>query len=293
MNYKIATVLAGVVLAASAVPAGAQDYVYGGGSIKDGGGGGIAVPAPVPIPVYKADYYLRGDVGFGLTQQMGLSEEGLIYGQDAVGNDVTVPSSWANEDANWPMTFGFGVGRYWSDRFRTDLTIDWVRQQEGTLNGTMTYQNFNGDTAVASLRDQTTRETGVFLANAYFDFGAGEQRRFTPYVGAGIGFALNILDRHSEATQEICNACGGAPTLYESTADNKSSSISFAAAATVGFTYDLGHSTMLDVNYRYLHVGGSDITVSHDIDGVQSRSKVSLDAQNEHQIRAGLRFNID
>ena len=293
MNLKIASVLAGIVLTASAAPAAAQHYVYGDGSVKDAGAGGVAVPAPVPIPVYKADYYLRGDIGFGLTQDMGLSEEGLIYGQDAVGNDVTMPSSWAQDDAHWPMTFGIGVGRYWSDRFRTDLTLDWVRQQNGVFNGTMDYQNLAGDVATASIRDETTKDAAVFLANAYFDFGAGEERRFTPYIGAGVGFAVNLLDRNSYVSQDICNACGGAPTHYESSADNKTTTVSLAAAAMVGFTYDLGRSMMLDVNYRYLHIGGSDITVAHDIDGVQSRSKMSFDAQNEHQIRAGLRLNID
>jgi opacity protein-like surface antigen len=57
----------------------------------------------------------------------------------------------------------------------------------------------------------------------------------------------------------------------------------------VGFTYDLGHSTLLDVNYRFLHIGGSDISLGYE--GL--RSSVSFDAQNEHQLRAGLRFNID
>ena len=66
MKLKLATVLAGVLLLASVVPAGAQTYVYGDGSIKDAGPAGVPVPAPVPIPNYKADYYIRADIGMGL-----------------------------------------------------------------------------------------------------------------------------------------------------------------------------------------------------------------------------------
>lgn len=285
MNFRIATVLAGLALVATAAPAVAQDYSYGGGSIKDmGGPAGIPVPAPVPIPVYKADYYIRGDIGIGLSDSMGLTEEGLVYDQDTLGDDVRVPGSWAQEDGNWPMTFGIGVGRYWTDNFRTDLTLDWVRQQKGVIDGTMTFTNFDGDDVTASMHDETTKEAAVFLANAYFDFGGSETRRFTPYIGAGIGFALNMLNRTSQVSEDVGP---GALTEYE--ASNKSTTVTLAAAAMVGFTYDLGNSALLDINYRYLHIGGSDIGLNI----ADSRSTVSFDAQNEHQLRAGVRFNIE
>lgn len=282
MNFKMAIMMAGVALATSSAPALAQTYGYGG-SVKDMSGA-IPVPAPVPIPVYKADYYLRGDIGFGLSDHMGISEEGLVYGQDASGSNVTTPGGWGQEDANWPMTFGIGAGRYWTDNFRTDVTLDWVRQQNGDINGTMTFTDINSDTVTASMRDQTSKEAAVFLLNAYYDFGTGEKRRFTPYIGVGVGFAINQLDRTSHVSEDV----GGTVTDYE--ASNKSTTVTFAAAAMAGFTYDLGHSTLLDINYRYLHVGGSDIAVNFS-DG--RRSNMSFDAQNEHQIRAGLRFNID
>ncbi|MCB1513615.1 MAG: porin family protein [Hyphomicrobiaceae bacterium] len=290
MNFRIASALAGLVLITSAAPAFAGDYGYGGGSVKDMGGyGGVAVPAPVPIPVYKADYYIRGDFGVGLTDTMGVNEEGLVYGQDCCGNDVTVPDSWSNSDGHIPMTFGVGVGRYWSDRFRTDLTLDWVRQQNAVVSGSMTYTNIDGATATAYLRDETTKEAGVFLVNAYYDFNHSKDQRIVPYIGAGVGFAVNILDRTSQVSQEICDACGSSPITYDDEASAKSTTLTFAAAAMVGFTYDLGHSALLDVNYRYLHIGGSEIGLNV----FDSRSTVAIDAQNEHQLRAGIRFNID
>ena len=156
----------------------------------------------------------------------------------------------------------------------------------------MSYTNINGDDVYVASRDETTKEAGVFLFNAYYDFGTGEHRRFTPYIGAGLGFALNILNRHHQTSEQICSGgpCGGIPpAYYEYAAANKSSTITLAAAAMLGFTYDLGHSMLLDMNYRYLHVGGSDIG----LDVFGSRSTASFDAQNEHQLRAGLRFDIN
>lgn len=290
MNFKVSTALAGLMLAVAATPAMASDlgYGYGGGSIKDMGGPvGIPVPAPVPVPIAKADYYIRGDVGIGFADSMSVGEQGLVYGQDAVGNDVTVPSSWVDDDDTLAMTFGIGVGRYWSDRFRTDFTIDWMRQQAGIIEGTMTYQNLAGEIVTVTTRDKTTKEGGIFLANAYYDMAPGA--RFNPYVGGGIGFALNIMDRHHETAEQICNACGGFPTNFQHVGDNKSTNVSLAAAAMVGFTYDLGRSMLLDVGYRYLYIGSSDSTVNV----FNTSSKLEFDAQNEHQIRAGVRMNID
>lgn len=288
MNFKLATVVAGLALVASSSPSAAQVLNYGG-SVKDGGGpAGVPVPAPAPIPIYKADYYLRGDVGIGMSDSMSTSESGLVYGVDAVGNDVTVPSSWVGDDGAWPMTFGVGVGRYWSDRFRTDVTVDWIRQQAGLIGGTMTYTNDVGEVVTVTTRDKTTREGGVFLFNAYYDLTTNS--RFNPYIGAGVGFALNILDRHHETAEEVCPValCVG-PTLNQHEADAKSSALSLAAAAMVGFTYDLGQSMLLDVNYRYLHTSGADSSINV----FNSSSVLKIDSTNEHQLRAGIRYNID
>ncbi|MCB1526404.1 MAG: porin family protein [Hyphomicrobiaceae bacterium] len=283
MKLKLATVLAGVLLLASVVPAGAQTYVYGDGSIKDAGPAGVPVPAPVPIPNYKADYYIRADIGMGLTDTMSASEEGIVYGlAETTSAPVGMPSSWMG-DGQLPMTFGIGVGRYWSDHFRTDLTIDWVRQQKASAGGTMTFRDDTPTDVTVTTRDETKKEAGVFLLNAYYDFGA-EQRRFRPYVGAGIGFALNITDRHHETDIDVvCATCD--PT----SGDNKTSEITLAAAAMVGFTYDLGDSILLDFNYRFLHVGGT----SNSMYLFGNNSEVSFDDQNEHQLRAGIRMDIN
>jgi opacity protein-like surface antigen len=290
MNFKFSAILAGFALAVSSAPAGAADFDdyngggYKGGSVKDGGSSsGIAVPAPAPIPVLKADYYIRGDVGVGFGETMSASEQGLIYGYDNNGAPVELPDAWVHNDGDLPMTFGIGVGRYWSDHFRTDVTIDWMRQYNALVDGSLAYIDTNGNVVGVSTFDKTKREGGIFLANAYIDFGSGEKRRFTPYIGAGLGFALNILDRWHETTIDSCATC------TEVTGSMKSTTVALAAAAMLGFTYDFGGSVLLDVNYRFLHVGGADAG----LDLFGSSSKLSIDDMNDHQLRAGVRVNID
>ena len=75
-------------------------------------------------------------------------------------------------------------------------------------------------------------------------------------------------------------------TVYFS---NTSTQIQFAAAAMVGFYYDLSSFTAIDVNYRFLAFGGPDV------DLLINNATTGLAIGNiyEHQIRVGLRFYIN
>ena len=55
-----------------------------------------------------------------------------------------------------------------------------------------------------------------------------------------------------------------------------------------GFTYNWSSYTAIDVNYRYMHIGGDDADLR--INGVST--KVKIGDINEHQVRVGLRFNV-
>lgn len=64
---------------------------------------------------------------------------------------------------------------------------------------------------------------------------------------------------------------------------------SLAANLTAGVSYKVSDVTSLDFNYRYLYVGGSDMSAS--INGYNS--KIDVEDQHEHYLRAGLRFDIN
>jgi opacity protein-like surface antigen len=119
------------------------------------------------------------------------------------------------------------------------------------------------------------------LFNAYWDMGT--HSGFTPYIGAGIGFSWNQLRRVHNSTYLNCATCSDA-----SGAD-KVHDITLAYALTAGVSYDMGRSTYLDFNYRYVWIEGTDVEMAI---GTTNHT-VSIGDLTEHQLRAGIRYVID
>ena len=62
-----------------------------------------------------------------------------------------------------------------------------------------------------------------------------------------------------------------------------------ARQSSLGVSYALTANTAIDVNYRYLFINGTDISAT--ING--HNSKVTLGDIGEHQLRAGMRWDIN
>src|SRR5262245_33674360 len=95
-------------------------------------------------------------------------------------------------------------------------------------------------------QDKTKYISTIILFNAYYDFRTGTP--WTPYLGGGLGFAVNQL------TQSATLTVGGNETINS----ERSTDTTFAAAAMAGITYDVSSFFAIDVNYRFLHIGGSE-----------------------------------
>lgn len=318
MKTTTRTVALGALAAmAAASPAIAGDWNNGAPVIRQmRGSEAVPVPVPRPIPVYRADWYLRADVGIGFVGSHDGSEKGLLFGRtDAPGTTGPEPlgslPSWFNNDFDTFVTFGGGVGYRFSDRIRGDITVESTSMGHGVMEGGLSY-NMHAVTvgppdtydplppggqnqANVYIRDETKIHSTLMLVNAYYDFGA--VRGFTPYVGAGLGVAAHRMKRKNTTTYTTCDSADCAGTLTadgESSDTNTSTRYALAAAATVGLSYDISDITTLDFNYRYLYIGGADTTlrVAHP-DNTTSYSKVTVGEASEHQLRAGLRFNIN
>ncbi len=313
-----------VMLGASSVAAAAADWNDGSGSIKDmRGSAAVPVPAPTPIPIYQPNWYLRLDAGLAIGSSRAGSESGMSYGiDDSPGATGPVPfgtsSSWLNSDFDTFVSAGAGVGFYWSDRVRTDITVEATSTGKVTIDGSANYVQHGYDVFYADgygpspqdgfgvgqqrvnvyTQDVTKLSSVLSLVNAYYDF--GNTRGFTPYVGAGLGVAVHRLNRH-HATRETtcdlttipsCNTESANRTEYS--ASGVQTDFALAAALTAGVTYQVSDITALDFNYRFVHIGGSDVTlnITDPLTGNTSQSKVTIGEANEHQLRAGLRFNI-
>lgn len=268
----------GLILAAQAwSSAMAADWISGGG-LKDYASG-IPVPAPIPVPVYRGNWYLRGDLGVSFNNDPSISTTGAALGSASTSTSGYLPA-WYDSDFGTNVTVGAGVGYVWSPYLRTDVTFDYNPEGEAKINGTLRQP---GDWVVR-VDDNVTWDGVVTLFNAYWDF--GNHSGFTPYVGGGLGFSWNQLRRVHNSSYGANPACGDCRDTF---ASDKVHDLTLAFALTAGVSYDIGRSTYLDLNYRYVWIGGTDIELP--VDGVTHT--VSLGDLSQHQLRAGLRFMID
>ncbi len=271
-RISLAIIAAVSVIGAAASPALADGDPYYSNGIN-ASGVRTPVPAPIPVPIEEAEWYFRGDfaAGFGGSPSVNVLGSNLtetIFGGNSQWSESFEPS----------FTGGVGVGYVWSPHWRTDFTVDVhsIMHTEQTGNGMV---SFNGDPVRTVTEDKTKMMSTILLFNAYYDFRTGSP--WTPYLGGGLGFSVNQLTQNASISAD-----GNGVALGD-----RSTKVAFAAAAMVGVTYDVSSFFALDVNYRFLHIGGSDVTLSDDL-GVPLYT-TSIGDLNEHQIRAGMRFYVN
>lgn len=295
--------LAAAIIAAPgllAMPAKSQGY--GHGALHGLRGSYVPVPAPAPIPDYGAKWYLRGDAAVSLNADTQMNESGMTYGVNEAPS-FNAPAAFGfgvlgnDSGAEYGHSVGIGAGYYYSPNFRIDITGELLSKKETDIAGNFSYI----DVVAAAPRvqvngtvlDRTTLHSAVFMANGYFDL--SRNSRWKPYIGAGIGFAVNDIKRTHSTSLSTCDpdtpgACN-TPTAAGGYSAEASSRYAYtlAANATAGLSFKISNVTSLDFNYRYLYVGGTDVTTV--INGYAST--VSIDDQQEHHLRAGLRFDIN
>ncbi|HEX5867632.1 MAG TPA: hypothetical protein VFY72_07980, partial [Beijerinckiaceae bacterium] len=131
-------------------------------------------------------------------------------------------------------------------------------------------------------RDWGKLDSTTGLVNAYVDLGTWYG--VTPYVGAGVGVAMNHLQDYRTRLTCVTPACGplGDQSLAEVPAHR---SYDLAWAVMGGIAVDLGVGFQVDVGYRYANLGEAGIRDN----GTTTRSK-DIEA---HEVRLGLRYMVD
>lgn len=230
---------------------------------------GPAFAADLPTYVYEEPvydkagaWYLRGDIGYVATRDYSVTYEGSAGHQEFYHEDFS--ASWL---------FGVGIGYQFNHWFRTDVTLDY----RATID-------FEGKTICASScgSEIYNSEFGSFsmltlLGNAYLDW--DNDSIFTPYIGAGLGFAYIFNDRQ-----------------YAHNVDNSFNSfhangqVNFAAAAMAGVSVDVGNNWAIDANYRYLWVG--DVDSGGPEFNAPTTGTVTYNDVDFHEIRVGARYTF-
>jgi opacity protein-like surface antigen len=216
----------------------------------------IPVPAPMPIPE-SFSYYLRGDLGWGFVgNDPSFSENG--------SGNVLSNRRLSTDDVFFG---GIGAGAYLSPRWRADVTLDFLGEQNVELNAA------NGPNTV---RDTVRLRGTVGLVNAYWDL--LPRGHFTPYVGGGIGFVYNDIQR---SYLESGTGITGAST------DNH---FGFAGALMAGVSISTDHRYAWDFSYRALYTDGGSITTT--LTPGSASSAIDIGGHWDHQVRIGVRVNL-
>jgi opacity protein-like surface antigen len=127
------------------------------------------------------------------------------------------------------------------------------------------------------------------MLNGYFDI--LPRGLFTPYLGAGIGFVYNDIQRYRFNQEvDITTAALGQPL----TDSGKSNHIGLAAALMGGVSFAFDQRWVLDVNYRAQYLDGGSVNLSIVNPGLitPQLSKGTEGDHWEHQVRVGLRLNV-
>lgn len=306
LSVTLAVIAGPVLLGASAT---AGDW---NGGLKGMRGSYVPVPAPTPIPDFRPKWYLRADVGLGFGTDMETTESGSRYGVGDTTAGLNAPAAFGlgafNSDGGdkYGHSIGVGAGYYYSRNVRFDITGELRADKESITAGSTSYidtvanaaattgAGATGDDQVnITVRDKTTLQSAVFMANAYYDL--NRIGRWKPYIGGGLGFAVNDVRRTHTTAMSSCetftaNDCDTPTAAAGSSSRTERQYVyTLAANVTAGLSYQISDVTSLDFNYRYLYVGGSDAAAT--VNG--NASKMNIDDQHEHYIRAGLRFDIN
>lgn len=282
MRLKHACLWAGLAVVAIAAPAQAADLDRG--VIRER----VGVPVPAPIPVAdQFRWYVRADIGIGLGQEPDVTERGLVYGNpaDPSSPPLGISSAWFNKDFDTFFTGGAGVGLYITPRLRGDITVDARSQNDIKVDQFGSYTSAANNNVNFHTWEQTQVHDFVTLANLYWDLtprGTG----ITPYIGVGAGFAVRSLDRRHITNEDTDG--DGVRDDNSWSGQSKSHQVAPAAAAMAGIAWDLSPGTVVDISYRFTWLGSVDMSTP--LNGASSR--ITIGDTFDHEIRAGLRWNV-
>ncbi len=233
----------------------------------------------------QRNFYVRGDVGIGQHSSGGFSQEELT----ANGG------SFISQSIGDAVIIGAGLGMQINQRFRVDLTGEYrsTAQIKGMDNVTAEITGPDGSLQANTLY-QGNLSSYVGLLNGYVDL--FNWRGFTPYVGAGIGFARHrMADFTTSSSATFTDAATGAQAVQISNGTARlNSQTNFAWALMAGTSYDLSSNAKLDIGYRYINLGSGISTVTGLIDCTCGTigQPLKLSDLEAHEFRLGIRWSI-
>jgi opacity protein-like surface antigen len=284
-----------------------------------------ATQAPTAVEV-GSNWYLRGDLGVSFDDAPSISLSSVSTPPPGY-HGAPLPAYAGGNMNSTDFTGGVGFGYRFNNYLRVDATWDYRTGPGGTRERTVVcpyalsgetqqvtglllgylYNTSNTCDGVANIRQYNN----TFLANGYVDLGS--YAGFTPYLGGGLGFNMNVmsgsLNYHETANGQAYAAdltpTGAFPQIWVSpygqpispqpniafAPQNWNRSINatnytFAWALSAGVGFQLNPSATLDIGYRYLNSGAIDKLVNPET-GMRVRQN-----NTSQQILVGIRYAL-
>jgi opacity protein-like surface antigen len=213
------------------------------------------MPLPPPqiqyqpvVEVQTGRWYLRGDVGIGVQT---FSE--FDHSQTNAG--FTWPASWqiVQKDIQDTTIFGMGIGYEWNNWLRFDVTGEY--RTKAMFKATGSYTDFCAGGGTCFDVNSGNHSAEVFMANTYIDLGTWWC--LTPFIGAGVGGAYNVITGVQDNGMNSSGTAGFGYTF------NDSATWSLAWNVQAGLTYNINDNLKLDFSWRYLNIGSPETAVVH------------------------------
>jgi opacity protein-like surface antigen len=221
-------------------------------------------PAPPPP---TSHWYLRLDLGFKDYRQPSTS-----FDLPALGYNVPGTGEFINESITSTGVVGVGFGWDPDGFFRADVTLDY--EWPGHISGNLIC---NAPCTVKPDPEYSTETADLsawtLLFNGYIDINPGNGP-ITPYIGGGIG-----VSRLTTSNVAFVNPDASTGTWAGATTWN------FAWAAMAGVAIDVNPHWIVDLNYRYVHLGNAIAWTT-----LGGGTPINYDNINAHEFRVGIRF---
>jgi opacity protein-like surface antigen len=226
---------------------------------------------PVVTEDFGSGWYLRGDIGVGM-----IKSKGFEYVPDPLFlTDFAIEHSALGDT----VFVGAGIGYQYSSWLRFDFTAEYRSKADLHAWGSYTIGCPSG--VCLDVYDGHLK-SWVFLANAYLDLGTWWC--LTPFVGAGVGGAYNIIAGLSDF---------GPQTAGRGTAADHGE-WNFAWALHAGIAYNYAPNLKFEVAYRYLNYGDASATINCLGAGcAPASSHYRLKDLESHDFKLGVRWLLN
>ncbi|GJD36246.1 outer membrane protein [Methylobacterium aerolatum] len=236
-------------------------------------------PPEAPAVEFAGAWYLRGDVGAS------------VYTAPTYSATDGLTKNFFNSSQGGGFFGGVGVGYQFNNFFRADITGEF-RSTDLRFGSFIDFGAAgSGNYARVFNLSNGHYNAGVFLANGYFDIGTWYG--ITPFVGGGVGVALNSFSGWTDSGtisfyEPFVNNLPTSPGIFKARTTE-----SFAWALHAGLAYDVTPNFKVELAYRYLNTGHAKTGVLTCLDAsITTACTTVVKARNleAHDIKLGFRY---